>query len=92
MTKIASCGVTESSEYCDFLKMRLSDIFFFERSRITINLSAASSYLTKWKILIGKIFTNCWKFVKFINIFHRQKFVPYGSYALPRSSMQQCKS
>ena len=26
--------------------------------------------------LIGKILTNCWKFV---NIFPRQKFAPYGS-------------
>ena len=26
-------------------------------------------FITKRKILIGKILTNCWKFVKFVNIF-----------------------
>ena len=27
---------------------------------------------------MGKILMNCCKFVKFINIFHRQNFAPYG--------------
>ena len=27
--------------------------------------------------------TNCWKFVKFVNIFPRQKFALYGKYTLP---------
>ena len=30
--------------------------------------------------LIGKILTNHWKFIKFVNIFPRQNFAPYGSY------------
>ena len=29
--------------------------------------------------LIGKILTNYWKFVKFVNIFRRQNFAPYGT-------------
>ena len=29
--------------------------------------------------MIGKILMNCWKFVKFVNIFPRQKFALYGT-------------
>ena len=37
--------------------------------------------------MIGKILTNCWKFVKFVNIFPRQKFAPYGSLVFSQSEL-----
>ena len=39
--------------------------------------------------MIGKILTNCWKFVKFVNIFPRQKFAPYGMH---RTFKQDCNA
>ena len=32
---------------------------------------------------------NCWKFVKFVNIFLRQNFVPYGIELVSRSHAYQ---
>ena len=36
--------------------------------------------------MIGKILTNCWKFVKFFNIFPRQNFAPYNTLSLSHDS------
>ena len=42
------------------------------------------------EILLGKILTNYWKFVKFINIFHRQHFAPYSTYVCTYINNKNC--